>query len=133
MIQFLSLGEFADRAELAFDTMKKYRKLGLLPPEEGEVGRNRGWLPESADHWIGNRPGRGTRTDLDDSRPPRPTVLCIHFLSLREFADRAGIPLGTMTTYRERGLLPPEDGQVGRNRGWLPETADHWIGNRNTG
>lgn len=55
MIHYLSLGEFAERVDIAFDTMKKYRKESRLPGEDGEVGRNRGWLPETADEWIAAR------------------------------------------------------------------------------
>ena len=52
MIHYLSLGEFAERVDIAFHTMKLYRNDGRLPGEDGEVGRNRGWLPETADEWI---------------------------------------------------------------------------------
>ncbi|MBP1054328.1 transcriptional regulator [Rhodococcus qingshengii] len=48
----MSLGEFAERANISVNTMKGYRKDGRLPGEDGEVGRNRGWLPETADEWI---------------------------------------------------------------------------------
>jgi hypothetical protein len=60
----LSLREFADLAGLEFDTMKTYRKRGLLPPEDAQIGRNRGWKRSTADHWTKNRLGRGARTDL---------------------------------------------------------------------
>lgn len=131
MIHYLSLGEFAERVDIAFDTMKKYRKEGRLPGEDGEVGRNRGWLPETADYWLEHRVGAGARTDLydytDPDRLPEAETTCVHYLSLGEFAERANISVNTMKGYRKDGRLPSEDGEVGRNRGWLPETADEWI------
>jgi hypothetical protein len=74
VIRYLSLREFADLAELEFDTMKAYRQRGLLPPEDAQIGRNRGWKRSTADHWTKNRLGRGARTDLQSS-PKSPTVI----------------------------------------------------------
>ena len=63
----------------------------------------------------------------DPDRLPAAETTCIHYLSLGEFAERANISVNTMKGYRKDGRLPGEDGEVGRNRGWLPETADEWI------
>lgn len=52
------------------------------------------------------------------------------YLSLSEFAERAGLTLNTMKGYLHKGMLPEPDAQVGRNRGWLTETADDWITER---
>lgn len=52
MIRYLTLGEFAVRAELSPNTMKGYLKKDLLPTEDALVGRTRGWLPTTADKWI---------------------------------------------------------------------------------
>jgi hypothetical protein len=63
----------------------------------------------------------------DPDRLPAAETTCVHYLSLGEFAERANISVNTMKGYRKDGRLPGEDGEVGRNRGWLPETADEWI------
>lgn len=41
--------------------MKSVRSLsGIdLPPHNVEVGRHKGWLPETIDAWHAERPGRG--------------------------------------------------------------------------
>ena len=41
--------------------MKSVRSLsGIdLPPHNVEVGRHKGWLPETIDRWNAQRPGRG--------------------------------------------------------------------------
>ncbi|MDV6278369.1 hypothetical protein R3Q06_33605 [Rhodococcus erythropolis] len=80
---------------------------------------------------LDHRASAGARTDLydytDPDRPPAAETTCVHYLSLGEFAERANIPVNTMKGYRTDGRLPGEDREVGRNRGWLPETADEWI------
>jgi predicted DNA-binding transcriptional regulator AlpA len=55
MIRYLTLGEFAIRAELSPNTMKGYLKKGMLPEEDARVGNNRGWLDSTVDAWIANR------------------------------------------------------------------------------
>ena len=52
------------------------------------------------------------------------------YLSLSEFADRAGLSVATMKSYLRKGLLPDPDALVGRNLGWKAETVDYWIHNR---
>jgi len=55
MIRYLTLGEFAIRAELSPNTMKGYLKKGMLPEEDARVGKNRGWLDSTVDAWIAAR------------------------------------------------------------------------------
>ena len=127
MIRYLSLQEFAEQADLEFDTMKAYRRRGLLPAEDAQIGRNRGWKPAVTRHWIDNRPGQGARTDRHPSPASRHTPIPVRYWSLHEFAENAGHPFDTMKAYRRRGLLPAEDAQIGRNRGWKPATGQRWI------
>ena len=56
MIRYLSLQEFAEQADLEFDTMKAYRRRGLLPAEDAQIGRNRGWKPATGQRWIAEHP-----------------------------------------------------------------------------
>ena len=51
-------------------------------------------------------------------------VVVIHYLSLIEVANRLGLSFNTVKGYLRKGMLPPHDAEVGRNRGWLPETID---------
>lgn len=66
MIRYLSRGEIAERLGLSLDTIKSYDRRGYLPEADAQVGRNFGWLPETIDDWNESRPGRGTRTDLEN-------------------------------------------------------------------
>ena len=58
----------------------------------------------------------------------------IHYLSLNAVADRTGIALSTLRTYRRDGRLPEPDATIGLEpnvrHGWLPETVDDWQTNR---
>ena len=58
--RYLSLAEFAERVGVSADTLKNY----ALPEADGMIGRYRGWLPSTVEAWQAARPGRGTRTDL---------------------------------------------------------------------
>ncbi len=60
MIRYLSRKEFAERIGVTPGTLSRYK----LPPPDGMVGGDRGWLPETIDAWQAARPGRGARTDL---------------------------------------------------------------------
>lgn len=64
VIEYLSLGEFAERAGIRLDTAKRYLREGRLPEPDARVGRNRGWLPATVDQWHHNRLGQGHRSDL---------------------------------------------------------------------
>jgi hypothetical protein len=48
--------------------------------------------------------------------------MATRYLSLAEFAARAGVSPDTLKNYR----LPPADALIGRYRGWLPATVDKW-------
>ncbi|AAQ12122.1 helix-turn-helix DNA binding domain protein [Mycobacterium phage Roscoe] len=54
--RYLSRDEVAKRLG-----MKSVRSLsGIeLPPPDVEVGKHKGWLPETIDAWHATRPGRG--------------------------------------------------------------------------
>ena len=54
--KYLSRQDVAKRLD-----MKSVRSLsGIdLPPHDVEVGRHKGWLPETIDAWHAERPGRG--------------------------------------------------------------------------
>lgn len=60
--------------------------------------------------------------------------MTIHYLSLNAVADRTGIALSTLRTYRRDGRLPEPDATIGLEpnvrHGWLPETIDNWQVNR---
>ena len=75
MIRYLSLKGVATYTGLAYNTVKDYRRKGLLPlhdailagpePEDGEPEPDtvhEGWLADTIDSW--SRPGQGARTDL---------------------------------------------------------------------
>lgn len=52
VVKYLSIGEFATRAELSVNTMKGYKKKGLLPSPDARVGKSDGWLDATVDRWI---------------------------------------------------------------------------------
>ena len=110
MIHYLSLAEIAQRTGAAFSKVKSEYQRGLLPRHDAEVGRNRGWLPETID--SGNASPKGI----------------VRYLTVTEIAARKGYTLNTIKSYIRKNLLPDHDAEVGRNRGWLPETIDDdWI------
>ncbi len=67
-MRYLGLAALAERAGLAKGTVSAYLSRGYLPEPDAVIveGRReaRGWLPETVDAWLANRPGRGARTDL---------------------------------------------------------------------
>lgn len=76
--RYLSLNGFAQRTGIARSTLATYRADGRLPEPDAIIGGEgrggtQGWLPETVDHWIANRVGQGTRTDLhhSDQKPTR--------------------------------------------------------------
>lgn len=70
--------EFAQRAKVEPATIRSYKhragvlrragkdRPGLLPEPDGheEISGTPWWWESTADEWIGNRIGRGARTDL---------------------------------------------------------------------
>lgn len=68
MIRYLSSTEAAEAAGLSPNTFRSYMRKGLAPNPDVVVGARQpiyGWLPETVDHWMANRVGRGHRTDLE--------------------------------------------------------------------
>lgn len=67
-VEYLGLPGLAERAGITAKTARNYLEAGRLPDPDVVVvhgsQRVRGWLPETVDHWLANRPGRGARTDL---------------------------------------------------------------------
>ena len=49
-------------------TWGAYTSRGHAPPPDRYVGRTPLWETATIDHWAQNRPGRGTRTDLNSPR-----------------------------------------------------------------
>jgi predicted DNA-binding transcriptional regulator AlpA len=55
----------------------------------------------------------------------------VRYLSVTEFADRAGLSRNTIKAYAMvPGRIPEPDAMVGRVKGWLPETVDAWMARR---
>lgn len=70
-IYYLSATDFARRAGLAVETIRRYTQRGLIPQPDAIIGLDNvsgrpipGWTAESVDHWMNNRLGRGHRSDL---------------------------------------------------------------------
>lgn len=67
-VEYLGLTGLAERANITPKTARHYLEDGRLPDPDVIVThgtqRVRGWLPETVDVWMANRPGRGARTDL---------------------------------------------------------------------
>ena len=66
MQHYLSKGEIAEYLGISLNTVKTYTKRPSFPEPDARVGRNFGWLRETIDEWLLNRPGPGARTDLYD-------------------------------------------------------------------
>lgn len=62
-VEYLSLFGLAQRAGVKVDTARRYLTEGLLLEPDAvilnESTRVRGWLTETVEHWLENRPGRG--------------------------------------------------------------------------
>jgi hypothetical protein len=53
--------------------------------------------------------------------------MTVHYLSLREFSERAKMTYKAMEHRWQRGRLPAPDVTVGLSPGWCPEVVDAWI------
>lgn len=62
----LTLNDIAQRASVTAETMKDYRRLGLLPPEAGRVGRQPVWTEKQVQKWLAAR-AKGPMKQLDPS------------------------------------------------------------------
>lgn len=71
--RFLGLSAVAERAGLEKNMVSNYLMRGYLPEPDAVIVEGarevRGWLPETVDVWLANRPGRGARTDLRKYTP----------------------------------------------------------------
>ena len=45
-------------------------------------------------------------------------------------AERTGLAIKSVDTYRQRGVLPEPDGHVGRSPWWYSTTIDRWDAKR---
>lgn len=54
-------------------------------------------------------------------------IRSLELLSIRDFAERAGLAESSIRTYRTRGNVPPPDVTIGTTPGWLASTVDPWI------
>lgn len=70
-IYYLSATDFARRAGLAVETIRRYMQRGLIPPPDAIIGLDDvngrpipGWTEDTVAHWMSHRLGRGHRSDL---------------------------------------------------------------------
>lgn len=67
-VEYLGPAEVAARFGLAPATIRAYARDGMMPVPDVRIGPNAGWSEETVDAWWANRPGRGARTDLAQSK-----------------------------------------------------------------
>lgn len=53
----VSLGDFAERSGVKYDTVTAYRTRGMLPPPAAMLGRVPVWTRRQLNDWLRNRPG----------------------------------------------------------------------------
>lgn len=70
-IYYLSATDFARRAGLAVETIRRYTQRGLIPDPDAIIGLDTvngrpipGWTEDTVDYWMNHRLGRGHRSDL---------------------------------------------------------------------
>lgn len=70
-IYYLSATDFARRAGLAVETIRRYAQRGLIPDPDAIIGLDNvsgrpipGWTEDTVDYWMSHRLGRGHRSDL---------------------------------------------------------------------
>ncbi|WP_172121036.1 helix-turn-helix transcriptional regulator [Actinomyces faecalis] len=67
-VRYLGRIDLAARAGITAKTAENYQRDGYLPAPDVVITNGarsvKGWLPETVDTWLANRPGRGARTDL---------------------------------------------------------------------
>ncbi len=66
MIIYLSSTEAGEYAGVKPSTFRAYIVRNQAPKPDAMIGNTPGWLPETIDDWMRNRPGRGARTDLKE-------------------------------------------------------------------
>lgn len=54
-------------------------------------------------------------------------IRSLDLLSIKDFAERAGLAESSIRTYRTRGNIPEPDVTIGTTPGWLASTVDPWI------
>lgn len=60
-------------------------------------------------------------------KPPAKTLV---FLSTSEASELLGLSVNTVKSYILKGLFPPADAMIGRERGWYRKTVKDWNYNR---
>ncbi|MDV6309988.1 hypothetical protein [Gordonia amicalis] len=55
MERYLSLSEFAVKANLSVNTLKSYDRKRMLPPYDALTGSTRGWKEATVNEWIRGR------------------------------------------------------------------------------
>lgn len=70
-IYYLSATDFARRAGLAVETIRRYMQRGLIPDPDAIIGLDTvngrpipGWTEDTVEYWMNHRLGRGHRSDL---------------------------------------------------------------------
>ncbi|MFE9250069.1 MerR family transcriptional regulator [Streptomyces sp. NPDC007088] len=57
-----SYNEIAAHIQVRPDTVRSYRKQGVLPPPDRTIGGRPYWYPDTIRTWVANRPGNRHRS-----------------------------------------------------------------------